>query len=58
MQKPEPEVEVPAPDLDEDLGNLAGEPVDTNSSDLPTADANGNSDDERADENQAVPDKA
>ena len=56
MQKPKPKDEIPALDLDEDLGTLAVEPVDTDSNDVPAADANGDSDDERPDENQAVPD--
>jgi hypothetical protein len=54
MQKPKHEtLEV---DPDEDLGTRGTEAVNTDSNDTPSADANGDSDDERADENQAVPD--
>jgi hypothetical protein len=64
MQKPKPEPtlepsldeEIPALDLEEDLGTRPAERVETDSNDDPTADANGDSDDERDDENQAVPD--
>ncbi|MFA5900199.1 MAG: hypothetical protein WC829_13935 [Hyphomicrobium sp.] len=63
MPKPKPDEEMPdveLPDVDgeEDLGTRPAEPVQTDSNDLPTADANGDSDDERDDENQAVPDPA
>ena len=44
--------------LEQDLGTRPAEPVETNSNDQPAADANGDSDDEREDENQAVPDPA
>jgi hypothetical protein len=54
MPKPKPDDEVPAIDLEQHLGTPA-EPVDTNSNDEPVADASGDSDDEREDENQAVP---
>lgn len=56
MEKPKPDDEVPAIDLEQDLGTRPPEPVETDSNDEPTADANGDSDDEREDENQAVPD--
>jgi hypothetical protein len=56
MQKPKPDDEVPAIDLEQDRGTRPAEPIRTDSSDEPTADANGDSDDEREDENQAVPD--
>ena len=54
MPKPKPDDEGPAIDLEQHLGTPA-EPVDTNSNDEPVADASGDSDDEREDENQAVP---
>jgi hypothetical protein len=54
--KPKPEVDADVVDLDQDLATRPAEPVETDSNDEPTADANGDSDDERADENQAVPD--
>lgn len=57
MPKPKREDERPEIDLDQDRGTRPAEPVETNSNDVPTADANGDSDDERADENQAVPDR-
>lgn len=56
MEKPKPDDEVPEIDLEQDLATRPSEPVETDSNDEPTADANGNSDDERDDENQAVPD--
>ena len=56
--KPKPDDEVDAIDLDPDLGTRPSESVDTDSNDEPTADASGDSDDERGDENQAVPDPA
>lgn len=56
MQKPKPGDEVPAIDLEQDRGTRPAESVSTDSNDEPTADANGDSDDERADENLAVPD--
>ena len=43
-------------DLEQDAAERPSAPVDTDSNDVPAADANGDSDDERADENQAVPD--
>jgi hypothetical protein len=55
MQKPKPGDEVPAIDLEQDRGTRPAESVSTDSNDEPTADANGDSDDERADENLAVP---
>ena len=55
--KPE-ETEVAAIDLEQDAAERPSEPVDTDSNDVPGADANGDSDDERIDENQAVPDPA
>jgi hypothetical protein len=58
MEKPKPDDEVPAIDLEQDRGTRPPEPVETDSNDEPTADANGDSDDEREDENQAVPDPA
>ena len=39
-------------------GTRPAEAVETDSNDEPAADANGDSDDERSDENQAVPDLA
>ena len=56
MEKPKPDDEVPAIDLEQDRATRPAEPVETSSNDEPTADANGDSDDEREDENQAVPD--
>lgn len=58
--KPEakPEEAQAAVDLEQDAAERPTAPVDTNSTDVPSADANGDSDDERADENQAVPDPA
>ncbi len=58
MPKPKLDEEVPTIDIEEDLGTRPAEPVETDSNDVPTADANGDSDDERDDENQAVPDLA
>jgi hypothetical protein len=55
MPKPKPEDE--AIDLEQDLGTRPAEPVETDSNDEPAADASGDSDDERPDENQAVPDR-
>lgn len=55
--KPE-ETEVAAIDLEQDAAERPSEPVDTDSNDVPDADANGDSDDERIGENQAVPDPA
>jgi hypothetical protein len=50
---------IPALDDTQDLGTiLPSEPIDTDDNDEPFADANGDSDDERPDENQAVPDPA
>ena len=46
-----------AVDLEQDRGTRPAEPVETDSNDEPApADANGDSDDELEDENQAVPD--
>ena len=56
--KPKPDDEPDAIDLEQDLGTRPAEPVETDSNDQPAADANGDSDDEREDENQAVPDPA
>jgi hypothetical protein len=56
MQKRKPDDEVPAIDLEQDRGTRPAESVSTDSNDEPTADANGDSDDERSDENLAVPD--
>ncbi len=56
MPKPKPDDDVTPPDLEQDLGTRPAEQVETDSNDEPTADANGDSDDERDDENQAVPD--
>jgi hypothetical protein len=53
---PKPGEEADAIDLEQDLGTRPAEPVETDSNDEPAADANGDSDDERPDENQAVPD--
>lgn len=58
MPKPKPDDEAPAIDLDQDLGTRPAEAVETDSNDAPAADANGDSDDERPDENQAVPDRS
>lgn len=58
MPKPRPEDDADADNLEQDLGTRAAEPVDTDSTDEPAADANGDSDDERYDENQAVPDRS
>ena len=46
--------ELGGPDEDEIIV-LPAPPVDTDDNDLPNADANGDSDDERPDENEAVP---
>ena len=54
--KAKPDDEANAIDLEQDLGTRPAEPVETDSNDEPAADANGDSDDERYDENQAVPD--
>ena len=56
--KPKPDDEPAASDLEQDLGTRPSEPVETDSNDVPAADASGDSDDERYDENQAVPDPA
>lgn len=58
--KPEgkPEEADAAVDLEQDAAERPSAAVDTDSNDVPAADANGDSDDERADENQAVPDPA
>jgi hypothetical protein len=58
MPKPKPDDEENAINLEEDFGTHPAEPVDTDSTDEPAADANGDSDDEREDENQAVPNPA
>ena len=58
MPKPKLDEEVTSIDIEEDLGTRPAEPVETDSNDVPAADANGDSDDERNDENQAVPDPA
>jgi hypothetical protein len=50
--KKKPDDEPDAIDLEQDRG------TQTDSNDEPAADASGDSDDERADENQAVPDPA
>ena len=56
MQKPKIDETAPVPvDTEKDYSLVVGEPVDTDSNDGPTADANGDLDDERADENEAVP---
>jgi hypothetical protein len=56
MPKPKPDDEVAAIDQEQDRGTRPAEPVETDLNDEPTADANGDSDDEREDENQAMPD--
>jgi hypothetical protein len=56
MPKPKPNDDADANDLEQDLGTRSAEPVETDSNDEPTAEANGDTDDERPDENQAVPD--
>jgi hypothetical protein len=58
MPMPKPDDETPAIDLEQDLGTRPTEAIETDSNDIPTADANGDSDNERADENQAVPDRS
>lgn len=58
MPKPKPDEVAAADDVEQDLATRPAEPVATNSNNRPTADANGDSDDEREDENQAVPDRA
>ncbi len=58
MPKPKPDEDAEAIDLEEDVGTRPVEPVDTDSNDEPGADANGDSDDESPDENQAAPDPA
>jgi hypothetical protein len=58
MDKPKPDDEAAAIDLEQDRGTRPAEPVETDSNQEPAADANGDSDDEREDENQAVPDPA
>ena len=58
MPKPTPEDEPDAIDLEQDLGTRPVRRVDTDSANEPAADANGEPDDERCDENQAVPDPA
>ncbi len=57
MPKPKHEDENLEIDVEEDLGTRPAEPVETDANDIPAADANGDSDDERDDENQAVPDR-
>jgi hypothetical protein len=42
-------------DLEQEARNRPAEPVVTDSNDEPAADASGDSDDEREDENEAVP---
>ena len=42
-------------DIEQDARDRAAEPVVTDSNDEPAADASGDSDDEREDENEAVP---
>ena len=42
-------------DLEQEARDRPAEPVVTNSNDEPAADASGDSDDEREDENEAVP---
>ncbi len=42
-------------DLEQEGRDQPAEPVVTDSNDVPTADASGDSDDEREDENEAVP---
>ena len=58
MPKPKPDDEADAVDLEEDFGTIPVGPADTDPNDEPAADANGDSDDERPDENRAVPDPA
>ena len=58
MPKPKPDEQADADDGEQDLGTRPAEPVETDSNDDAAADANGDSDDERPDENQAVPDPA
>ena len=56
MQKPKIDETAPVSvDTEKDYSLVVGEPVDTESNDEPTADANGDSDDERADESEATP---
>ncbi len=54
--KPKPDDEPDAIDLEQDRGTLPAEPVETDSNDEQAADDSSDSDDERPDENQAVPD--
>ena len=56
--KPKTDQDVEATDLEQDYATTPAQPVDTDSNDERAADANGDSDDERPDENQAVPDPA
>ena len=58
MPKPKPEDEPDVIDLEQDLGTRPARRVATDSSDEPAANANGDADDERRDENQAVRDPA
>ena len=55
---PDPDEDTITIELEQDPGTPPAEPVETNSNDEPAADASGDSDDERPDENQAVPDAA
>ena len=57
MPKPKPVDEPDAIDLEQDLGTRPAQRVDADFSHEPT-DANGDADDERRDENQAVQDPA
>ena len=56
MQKPKNKDEIDESDLKPEPGTPPpAEPIETDSNDDPEADASGDSDDEREDENQAVP---
>jgi hypothetical protein len=54
MPKPKSDPEEPAIDVERDKTILPAEPIDTDDNDDPDADASGDSDDERPDENAAV----
>lgn len=56
MPKPKPQVGDSSLDLEQEADSLPAEPTDTDHNDEPFADASGDSDDEKPDENEA-PDK-
>ena len=49
------DLDLPDTDLEQEARDRPAEPVITDSNDEPAADASGDSDDERDDENEAVP---